>query len=64
MINSKLYRRKYKMDKNNNDNLQFKVQKIKFFKEDEEKMANMSLEEKIEYKLKLKSENRYTIVEN
>ncbi len=52
------------MDKNNNDNLQFKVKKIKFFKEDEEKMANMSLEEKIEYKLKLKSENRYTIVED
>ena len=43
------------MDKNNNDNLQFKVKKIKFFKEDEEK---------IEYKLKLKSENRYTIVED
>ena len=52
------------MDKNNNDNLQFKVKKIKFFKEDEEKMANRSLEEKIEYKLNLNSENRYTIVED
>lgn len=52
------------MDENNNDNLQFKVKKIKFFQEDEEKMANMSEDEKIEYKLKLKAENRYTIVED
>ena len=47
---------------NNNDNLKFKTQKIKFFKEDEEKMASMTLEEQINYKIKLKSENRYTIV--
>lgn len=45
----------------NNDNLKFNIQKIKFFKEDEEKMAKMSLEDKINYKIKLKSENRYTL---
>lgn len=47
--------------KNNNDNLKFNTQKIKFFKEDEEKMAKMSLQDKINYKIKLKSENKYTL---
>lgn len=68
-IESKLLNNKLNKDKfvrssfaNNNDNLKFKTQKIKFFKEDEEKMANMTLEEQINYKIKLKSENRYTIV--
>lgn len=48
--------------RNNNDNLKFNTQKIKFFKEDEEKMAKMSLQEQINYKIKLKNENRYTII--
>ena len=46
----------------NNDNLKFNIKKIKFFKEDEEKMAKMSIEDKINYKIKLKNENRYTIL--
>lgn len=43
------------------DNLEFKVQKIHFFPEDVEKMKTMTIEERIEYKRKLKSEDRYTI---
>ena len=44
-----------------NNNLQFKIKPIKFFKEnDEEKMTNMPLDNKIAYKIKLKSENKYT----
>lgn len=40
-INSDIYK---------NNNLQFKIKHIKFFKEDEEKMANMSLTDKIKLK--------------
>lgn len=58
-LNKNVYIDRY-FDKNNN-NLQFQTKKIKFFKEDEEKMANMSLQDKINYKIKLKNENRYTI---
>ncbi len=59
-LNKDVYINRY-FDKNNN-NLQFQTKKIKFFKEDEEKMANMSLQDKINYKIKLKNENRYTIL--
>ena len=59
-LNKNVYIDRY-FDKNNN-NLQFETKKIKFFKEDEEKMANMSLQDKINYKIKLKNENRYTIL--
>ncbi len=59
-LNKNVYIDRY-FDKNNN-NLQFQTKKIKFFKEDEEKMANMSLQDKINYKIKLKNENRYTIL--
>lgn len=43
------------------DNLEFKVQKIHFFPEDVEKMKNMDISERIEYKRKLKKEQRYTV---
>ena len=47
----------------NNENLnhlQFRAHKIKFYDEDLKKMETMSLEEKIEFKSKLKEEHRYT----
>lgn len=59
--NSTAYNKFIKKDAYENNNLQFKIKQIKFFKEDEEKMANMSLNDKIAYKIKLKSENKYTI---
>lgn len=48
---------------NNNNNLKFKRQNLKFFPEDVEKMEKMSLEEKNEYIRKLKKENKYVIVD-
>ena len=48
--------------KSETENLEFKVQKIKFYPEDEEKMNKMSVQERIQYKRKLKAEERYTIV--
>lgn len=44
----------------NNDNLQFKTKKIKFSRADIERMKNMTVEEQIAYKRKLKSEGKYT----
>jgi len=44
-----------------NDNLVFKRQILKFYPEDEEKMAKMSVQDRIEYRRKLKEEGRYTI---
>ncbi len=48
---------------NENDNLIFKKEVLKFYPEDEEKMSKMDIEERIEYRRKLKDENRYIIVE-
>lgn len=45
-----------------NDNLEFKKTKIQFFPEDIEKMENMSPEEKIEFKHRLKKERRYIVL--
>ena len=42
------------------NHLELKTLKVKFYVEDIEKMKSMSLEERIEYKSKLKSEHRYT----
>ncbi len=36
------------------------IKKVKFFDEDIEKMKNMTQEERLEYKSKLKDEHRYT----
>ena len=45
-----------------NNNLQFKIKPIKFFKEnDDEKITNMTLGDKFNSKIKLKNENRYII---
>lgn len=44
------------------DNLEFKIQKIEFFPQDIEKMKSMNIDEQIEYKRKLKAEQRYTII--
>lgn len=46
------------------ENLEFRALKVKFYEEDIEKMKSMSLEERIEYKRKLKSEHRYTYEES
>lgn len=43
----------------NNDNLEFKSNKIQFYPEDIEKMKNMTLQEKNAYKLKLKLLGRF-----
>ncbi len=43
--------------------LQFKRVPIKFYPEDEEKMKGMDIEERIEFKRKLKAENRYIELE-
>ena len=40
-------------------NLEFKRIRIQFYPEDVAKMENMTLEEKIRFKQKLKAENRY-----
>ena len=40
-----------------------KIKKVKFFDEDIEKMKNMTQEERLEYKSKLKDEHRYTYEE-
>lgn len=45
------------------NHLQFKARKIKFYDEDLRRMENMSLEERVEFKSKLKAENRYTYVD-
>lgn len=41
-----------KSDIYKNNNLQFKIKQINFFKEEEGKMTNMSLKDKIDYKIK------------
>ena len=55
-------------DNNNNNetlnHLEFKTKKVKFYDEDLRKMETMSLEERVEYKAKLKAERRYTYVED
>lgn len=48
---------------NENDNLKFKKEVLKFYPEDEEKMAKMNIQDRIEYRRKLKDENKYIIVE-
>jgi len=50
---------------NNNDqqwdlSVKFETKKIKWSDDDLKAMENMSLEEKIEFKRKLKAKNRYT----
>ena len=44
-------------------NLTFRKEILKFYPEDEEKMSNMGIYQKIAYRRKLKDENRYIIVE-
>lgn len=44
------------------DNLEFKRQVLKYYPEDEKKMENMTLSEKIEFLKKLKELGRYTVV--
>lgn len=46
------------------NNLEFKIQKIEFFPEDIKKMEKMSLDERIEYKRKLKEQEKYTVIED
>lgn len=50
------------MDERNNDNLNFETKKIQFFPEDIKAMETMTLEEKIEFKHKLKKEHRYIVL--
>ena len=54
-------------DNNNNNetlnHLEFKTKKVKFYDEDLKKMESMTLEERVEYKAKLKAEKRYTYEE-
>ena len=52
------------MNNPNNEmsNLEFTCNKIQFFPEDEEKMKNMSFDEKMEYIDKLRDEGRYTVI--
>lgn len=45
-----------------NDNLQFKREIIQFYPEDQEKMDKMSIEERIQYRRRLKNENKYIII--
>lgn len=49
--------------RDNLNHLQFKTKKVKFYDEDLKKMESMTLEERVEYKAKLKAEKRYTYVE-
>ena len=44
------------------DNLEFKRQILKYFPEDEKKMENMTLSDKIEFIKELKKLGRYTVV--
>ena len=49
--------------KSETENLKFKKQILKFYPEDESKMENMTIREKIEFIRKLKDENRYIIID-
>ena len=49
--------------RDNLNHLQFKTKKVKFYDEDLKKMESMTLEERVEYKAKLKAEKRYTYIE-
>ncbi len=49
--------------KSETENLKFKKQILKFYPEDEAKMENMTVREKIEFIRKLKDENRYIIID-
>ena len=42
--------------------MKFKTQKIKFYPEDIEKMKSMSVEEKINYAIKLREQGKYTVI--
>ena len=46
-----------------NDNLSFKAVSIAYYPEDQEKMATMSLKEKIDYCAYLKMNGRYTVID-
>ena len=50
-------------DTDNLNHLKFDVKKVKFYDEDLKKMESMTLEERVEYKAKLKAEKRYTYEE-
>ena len=45
------------------NHLKFNTKKVKFYEEDIKKMKSMTLEERVEYKAKLKAEKRYTYEE-
>ncbi len=51
-----------KLLKSETEGLKFKLVKLKFYPEDQEKMDKMSVRERIEYRRKLKEEGRYTVV--
>ena len=42
--------------------MKFKTQKINFYPEDLEKMKSMSMEEKINYAIKLREQGKYTVI--
>lgn len=46
------------------DNLEFKIQKIRFYPEDIEKMKSMELNERIAYKRQLKENKQYIVLED
>ncbi len=48
---------------NENNNLKFKKEVLKFYPEDEEKMAKMPLYQRIAYRRKLKEQHKYIIVD-
>lgn len=43
-------------------NIEFKTEKIQFYPEDLEKAKNMTMEEQTDFFIKLREEERYTIV--
>lgn len=45
-----------------NENLVFKTVKIQFFPEDKEKMEKMNIKDRIAYKIKLKEEGKYKVI--
>lgn len=54
----------FEFQKNADDmgTMEFKTQKIKFYPEDIEKMKSMSVEEKINYAIKLREQGKYTVI--
>ena len=51
-----------KKDNDEMETMEFKTQKIQFFPDDVEKMKSMSVEEKINYAIKLREQGKYTVI--